>query len=122
MKFESIILKDKPRIEFFFRKNDFEILNEREGNHNGVFTYELLNSVGIKQEKTNWLVTILSFIVEMIFSTNSQGVYKKKSLLELNYKNEKIDLDLEGCNSDKAELITNKLKLEIGKVKPTHNN
>ena len=113
MKFESIILRKKPKLEFIFDENKFEIISENKNIISGIYLYELLGSVGIEKRKVNWGITILSFIVEIILPTNSQGAYRKKSKLKFNYDNQKIEILLDDCNFEKAKLISEKLKLKL---------
>jgi len=112
---ESIILRENPKLEFVFNKNNFEIVSTGIDNISGIYLYELLESIGIEKRKINWGITILSFISEVILQTNSQSAFRKKSKLKFNYNNEKIEILLKDCDFEKAELINEKLNLKLKK-------
>ena len=64
MRIEKIKLRDKPNLEFSFKENEFEIINNADRNNSGIYFYKKVKSIKLKKERTNWLITIISFIVD----------------------------------------------------------
>tara|TARA_R110002049_G_C8942197_1_gene545121 strand:+ start:432 stop:776 length:345 start_codon:yes stop_codon:yes gene_type:complete len=113
MKNESITLRKQPILKFLFNENNFEIVNNADKNDNGIYSYELLDSVELKKERTNWLISFLSMVVEVFTSSGLGDFYKEKNKLEIRHKKKHLRIILSESDLTQAELITRKLKIEL---------
>jgi len=113
MKNESIILRNQPTLKFLFNESNFEIINNANKNDNGIYSYDLLNSVELKKERTNWLISILSIVVDLFTESLNGGFYKDKHQLDIKHKKKHLKIILSESDLTKAELITQRLKTEL---------
>lgn len=113
MKNESITLRNQPTLKFRFNENNFEIINNADKNDNGIYSYKLLNSVELKKERTNWLVSILSILIDFFTASGNGDFYKERNQLDIKHKKKHLKIILRESDLTKAELITQKLKTEL---------
>ena len=120
MRSEKIILRKKPTLEFILNKKYFEIINNQNNTDNGIYFYEWTKSVNFQKEKTNWIFTIFSYIIEFflaifIFDGAADGgkKYRKKGNLLIYYKDKNIEIKLNDCNLKNAEYLTKELELKL---------
>lgn len=73
MQTKSYTLRKRPKFEFVFEENEFEIIDIKGKNENSVYRYALIEKVEIKKGKVSWLATILSFVVEFFITGSSFG-------------------------------------------------
>ncbi len=113
MKSEAIILRNQPTLKFLFNENNFEIINNADKNDNGIYSYESLDSVELKKERTNWLISILSIFIEFFTTSGFGSFYKEKNQLDIKHKKKHLRIILSESDLTQAELITQKLKTEL---------
>lgn len=94
---KKITLKKSPPLEFSFNESSFQITNGENPDTEGVYQYGALKSIGFDKEKTNWLLTVLSYVVELVAGVGGGNTYKNKKRLTINLANKKIKLDLLDC-------------------------
>ena len=110
MKSESIFLRNQPKLQFIFNEKSFEIINDANKNDNGNYSYELLNSVELKKERTNWLISILSILIDFFTASGNGDFYREKKQLDIKHKKKHLTIVLRESDLIQAELITQKLK------------
>lgn len=117
MSFEEFFLRKDPVLKITFDKNQFEIFNE-EKQFKKVYEYEKVDSVELVERKTNWFVTLLSFIVSLLFESASGDLYKDNERLILHYENGRDEIDLKKCDLETVKCVLNNIneKIEKGKV------
>ena len=114
MKKETFNLREKPKLEFVLNENNFELINSQDYNQNEIYQYGRTDSVEIEKKRINWAITILSYIVDFIFSPGAGAdTYRTKTKLKFNYKNTAMEIILADCDLEKAELFTQKLKEKL---------
>ena len=113
MKNESIVLRNQPTLKFLFNESNFEIINNADKNDNGIYSYDLLNSVELKKERTNWLISILSVLIDFFTASGNGDIYKEKHQLDIKHKKKHLKIILRESDLDKAKLITQRLKTEL---------
>lgn len=84
--FYCFALRNQPTLNFRFNENNFEIINNADKNHNGIYLYELLDSVELKKERTNWLISILSIVIDFFTASGNGYFFKEKSQLDIKHK------------------------------------
>lgn len=111
--FESIILRESPKLKFIFNQDGFEVINEKQKERRS-FVYEFISSFEFKKSPTNWFVTILSNITEFIIGSGGDVYkYKNKEKFNIAYENELLKIELFNCDLEKAKLITKKVNSKI---------
>ncbi len=110
----STIIRNKPRLEVILNEIDFEIINDQNENQNGVYLYELTDYVVVEKKKINWLITTLSYIVELVLSDVGGGdTYHAKNKLKFNYNKSEVKILLVDCDIKTVESLTKKLNLKL---------
>ncbi|WP_422081160.1 hypothetical protein [Ulvibacterium sp.] len=110
MEIEKITLKKSPPLEFIFHKGSFEIINEVDPENDGIYKYNALKSVEFDQEKTNWLLTILSYLVELFTGVGQGNTYKNQKRLTIGHAEKKVKLDLLDCEQKTINELISKLE------------
>ena len=113
MKTELIVLRNQPKLQFIFNEKNFEIINDADKNENGKYSYELMNSIKLKKKRINWLISILSMVVDFFMASGNGGFYKEKNQLEIKHKKKHLRIILQESDLTKAELIVQKLTTKL---------
>nr|WP_298996332.1 hypothetical protein [uncultured Allomuricauda sp.] len=107
---EKIVLKESPPLEFIFDENSFQIINAANPDSEGIYEHATLKSVGFHKEKTNWFLTIFSFMVELVVGVGGGDRYKDKKKLTIHHANKKVKIDLFDCEQKTIDKLISKLK------------
>jgi|SRR5690554_840486 len=113
MKSETIILRNQPTLKFLFSESNFEIINNADKNDNGIYSYESLTAVELKKERVNWLISILSIVIETLATNRFGNFYREKNQLDIKHKKKHLKIILSESDVTQAELIIQKLKTEL---------
>jgi len=113
MKIEFETLRNDPKLEIVLNKKDFEIINNQDKIQSGIYSYDLTETVRIEEKKINWIITILSYVVETILFSGGGDTYRSKTKLTFNYNKNKVEILLTDCDLEKAESIAQKLNLKL---------
>ena len=105
-------LRKNPELKFILNELDFEVIDKSELKNAGLFSYNNLNNVEFVKEKTNWYVTLLSYVVEL-FIHGGGKFYKDKAQLKLELTNKSISIDLFKSDLKKATEVSEVLKKRI---------
>lgn len=117
MDVEKIVLKESPPLEFIFNESSFQIINAAVPDSEGIYEYATLQSIGFDKEKTNWGLTLFSFIVELVAGLGGGDRYKDKKKLTIHHANKKVKIDLFDCEQKTIDKLISKLKA-IAKLTP----
>lgn len=100
-------------LEISLSDSDFELKNEGNEDYNDVYEFSKINSLRLAK-RVNWLVSVLSFIVELILGAGGGNLHKERDQLKFNYNNKPIKISLEGCNLELAIQMVNRINQKIG--------
>ncbi len=112
MEIEKIRLRENPLFEIALKKTLLEIQNDEYKDENGKYEYEFLESIKLHKKKVNWLISILSHFIEIIFG-GAGSTYKSKQNITFKYKGESKKLTLNNCDYQLAEQFVEKLELRL---------
>ena len=115
---ETIKLRNKPELKIILDKNDFEIVDASEPKNNGTYSYAEIKSEKLNSERTNWLISTLSIIVDFLTGSGNGGKFRSKANLILKMDNRNLKIWLIDADFEKAK----KVIVIINNKKPTHNN
>nr|WP_293304347.1 hypothetical protein [Allomuricauda sp.] len=113
MNTKKIVLKKSPPLEFLFNEKSFQVTNGADSDTQGIYQYDDLKSIEYDKEKTNWLLTVLSYIVELVAGVGGGSTYKSKKRLTINLSDKKIMLDLLDCEQKTIDELIVKLERVI---------
>ena len=108
---EKITLKKSPSLEFIFNKHSFQIINKAEPVTEGIYEYSKIESIGYEKEKTNWLLTILSYVVELFAGVGGGAAYKNKKRLIICHTSTKLNFDLMDCEKKTIDKLISRLEI-----------
>jgi hypothetical protein len=114
---ETVELRKKPELKIVLNKNEFEIIDASEPKNNGIYSFGELKNAELNAERTNWLISVLSVIVDFLTGSGNGGKFKTKSNLKLEMENRELKIWLIDADFVKAERLT----VLINSKKPTHN-
>ena len=97
MDFTEFKLRTEPIFEIDLSENEIKITDGSLSKSVSVYEYSKLQSFNFKREKTNWAVTILSFIIDLFTGSGSSDKYTEKNQLLLTYNGKKLKYYLEKC-------------------------
>ena len=115
---ENVELRNKPELKFVLNMDEFDIIDASDPKNNGTYSYAEIKSAELNSERTNWLISILSIIVDFLSGSGNGGKFKTKANLILKTDNRNLKIWLNDADYEKAENLTELIKSK----KPTHNN
>ena len=115
---ENVELRNKPELKFVLNMDEFDIIDASDPKNNGTYSYAEIKSAELNSERTNWLISILSIIVDFLSGSGNGGKFKAKANLILKTDNRNLKIWLNDADYGKAENLTELIKSK----KPTHNN
>ena len=112
---ETVVLRDSPNLKIVLSENQFEITNEANKSTSGIHFYSLTDSIELKKERTNWLITILSYIVDLLTGSaaSSGGRFKEKNRMVLFYKGKRKEISLVNCDIEQAGQLIKNIKSRL---------
>ena len=115
---ETVELRNKPELKIILNEDEFEIVDASEPKNSGIYSFGELKNAELNAERTNWLISILSVIVDFLTGSGNGGKFKTKSNLNLEMEKRNLKIWLIDADFVKAQRITEL----INSKKPTHNN
>jgi hypothetical protein len=103
---ETIELRNKPELKFILNADEFDILDASDPKNSGTYSYSELKSTELNEERTNWLLSTLSIIVDLITGGYGSGKLKEKANLKLEMKNLNLKVWLIDADFEKAKRVT----------------
>jgi hypothetical protein len=97
MKNRTYLLREKPKFEIILSTDFINIIDESISQSNRDFQVDKLEKFEIKEKRTNWLITILSFVLELFMSAAS-GKYSENPQLHIKYIGKSFKYYLNDCN------------------------
>ncbi|GLU42575.1 hypothetical protein Musp01_01990 [Muricauda sp. NBRC 101325] len=97
MKERTYLLREKPKFEIILSTDSVKIIDKSISQSNESFLLDKLEKFEIKEKRTNWLITILSFVLELFMST-SPGKYSENPQLHIKYIGKSFKYYLNDCN------------------------
>ena len=86
---ETVELRNKPELKFILNTDEFNVIDASEPENNGTYSYTEIKSTELNSERTNWLISILSVIVDFLTGSGNGGKFKTKANLILKHKDPK---------------------------------
>ena len=114
---ETVELRNKPELKIILNKDEFEIVDASEPKNSGIYSFGEIKNAELNVERTNWLISILSVIVDFLTGSGNGGKFKTKSNLNIEMVNRNLKIWLIDADFVKAERVTEL----INSKKPTHN-
>ena len=115
---ENVELRNKPELKFVLNMDEFDIIDASDPKNNETYSYAEIKSAELNSERTNWLISILSIIVDFLSGSGNGGKFKTKANLILKTDNRNLKIWLNDADYGKSENLTELIKSK----KPTHNN
>ncbi|MBA4746195.1 MAG: hypothetical protein H2058_13145 [Muricauda sp.] len=110
MKNGTYTLREKPKFEIDLSDNSIKIVNKSKVQSSSSFILDKIETFEIKERRTNWLITILSFVVEIFSSISVPGKYSEGSQLLMEYEGNTFKYYLNDCDLKLLSEIQNKLQ------------
>ncbi len=103
---ETIELRNKPELKFILNADEFDILDASDPKNSGTYSYSEIKSTELNEERTNWLLSTLSIIVDLITGGYGSGKLKERANLKLEMKNLNLKVWLIDADFEKAKRVT----------------
>lgn len=113
---ETVELRNIPELKFILKKDGFDIIDASKPKNSGAYSYFETKSVELNSERINWLISILSIIVEFLTGVGNGGIFRSKTYLMLHMHSQDLKIWLNNADLGKAE----KIKQLIESKKHTH--
>jgi hypothetical protein len=114
---ETVELRNKPELKIILNKDEFEIVDASEPKNSGIYSFGKLKNAELNAERTNWLISSLSIIVDLFTGGAVGGKFKDKANLNLEMEKRNLKVWLIDADFEKAKRVTEL----INSKKPTHN-
>ena len=106
---ETLELRNKPELKIILNMDEFEVMDISESQNSGIYSFADLKNVELNEEKTNWLFSAFTLIIDLITSSNFSKKYKTKANMEVEMKNQKLKIWLMDADFKKAKIVTDML-------------
>ncbi|WP_335977689.1 hypothetical protein [Gaetbulibacter jejuensis] len=103
---ETVELRKKPELKFILNMDEFNVIDASEPKNNGAYSYTEIKSAELNSERANWLISILSVIVDFLTGSGNGGKFKTKANLILKTEKRNLKIWLNDADYGKAEKIT----------------
>ena len=103
---ETVELRNKPELKFILNTDKFDIVDISEPKNSGTYSYAEIKNAELNSERTNWMISILSVIVDFITGSANGGKFKTKANLTLKTEKRSLKIWLNDTDYRKAEKIT----------------
>ncbi|WP_324024947.1 hypothetical protein QSV08_17225 [Maribacter sp. BPC-D8] len=98
----TIEIRNKPKASIIFHEDKFEIIDSKDIGNNGFYLFDKLLNIDVIERKTDWFITIISFIVDIFTGSASGSNYKNKAHLKIDLEEHSIKIWLSSEDIDKA--------------------
>jgi len=102
---ETVKLRNKPELKITLNNDGFEIIDASEPKNNGIYSFNKIKKVELNKARTNWLISILSHLVEFITGIGGGRKFKNKANLKLEMDNQTLKISLSNADLKKAERV-----------------
>ncbi|MEF3080581.1 hypothetical protein [Winogradskyella poriferorum] len=103
---ETVELRNKPELKFILNTDEFNVIDASEPENNGTYSYTEIKSAELNSERTNWLISILSVIIDFLTGSGNGGKFKTKANLTLKTEKRNLKIWLNDADYGKAKKIT----------------
>jgi hypothetical protein len=104
---ETVELRNKPELKIILNQDEFEIVDVSEPNNNGIYSLRHIQKVVLNEEKTNWIFSIFTLIVEFLpGSALVGGTFKNKANMEVEMVNRNLNIGLINADFEKAKRVS----------------
>ena len=106
---ETVELRNKPELKITINQSGFQIADSADPVNNGDYSFFNLNQVEFHPAQTDWLVSIVSVVVDLITGGGNSGKFKNKPNLQFKLDNQTFKVYLVDADLEKAKAITDLL-------------
>ena len=103
--YETIILRDNPKLDIRFQKDMFEIVDQITPTNNGSYAYGSLKSVQLNK---GWLLSLLSYI-PFFWTVPFEPGFRNRTNLNIKLAEKTLKIWLVGSDMDKAASVEQEL-------------
>lgn len=102
---ETVELRNKPKLKIILNQNQFEIIDASEPKNSGIYSFVDIKKVKLNAEKTNWLFSTFTIIVDLFTGISGGGKFKDKANLEVEMAHQNLKIWLIDANFEKAKKV-----------------
>ncbi len=110
MKNGTYTLREKPKFEIDLSDSSIKIVDKSDGTSSSSFELDKVEKFEIKEKRTNWLITIFSFVAEIFTSISVPGKYSESPQLHLGYEEKTFKYYLNDCDLNLLSKIENSIQ------------
>ena len=100
---ETFELRKKPELKIILKTDEFEVIDDSEPKNSGIYSFSKIKEMKLNDEWTNWIVSAISFIVDLMIGSGLSKKYKNKANLIFEMENQSLKLSLIDADFEKAE-------------------
>ena len=116
---ETLELRNKPELKIILNKDEFEVVDISESKNSGIYAFTDLKNVELNAEKTNWLFSAFTLIVDLFTGSAFSKKFKSKAHMDVEMANRSLKIWLMDADFEKAKIVTELLN---GKKAYTQQN
>lgn len=107
---EIFLLRSKPELKIIFNDKSFEVTDKATADNNGVYLYRQIKSIKINPKRTNWFISVLSHLLDLLTDSGIGGKFKDQANLKINLNDKTlkftlIEADLAICDKVYKSLL-----------------
>lgn len=106
-------LRKQPALIIELEQNRFKLTDAEHQSVSGYYEYDSLLSVSQVPSKTNWFVTLLSFILAFFTDLDASDRYRDRDKLRLEFDSNSIEIDLDGIEIEPVQQLVNDLNSRV---------
>ncbi len=103
-------LQSKPELKFILNKEGFELFDISDQKNNGIYLFSRIKNVELNKKKMNWVITVLSYIVEIIANIGGGHESKEEANLILEMTDRIVKISLRDAYFNRAEKLVELIK------------
>lgn len=98
-------LRKQPKLLVSIKDYAIEVIDDAELTNNGVYSYNTIKSIEFILEKTDWFVSVFSWVVDLFSSILVGGKFSSKAHIRLKLKDKVLKIYLIDADLDQAKEI-----------------
>lgn len=116
---ETLELRTQPELKIILNKDEFEVVDISDAQNSGIYSFTHLKGVELNAEKTNWLFSAFTLIVDLFTGSAFSKKFKSKAHMDVEMDNRRLKIWLIDADFEKAKIVTELLN---GKKAYTQHN
>ncbi|MBU2946231.1 hypothetical protein [Zobellia uliginosa] len=107
---ETVELRNKPELKIILNSENFEVIDAAKPRNNGTYVFRHIKKLELNEERTDWFISVMTFIVGLFVGGHATGTYKNRANLKIETDNQKLQIWLDNVDFSKAQKVMRLIK------------